>query len=305
MGNHEVQLGSPRKLSSQIKTSERVQQILNNMPNYTNSQVWQEMLNKKAQKNNQDYDPIKYETSHLSRNANQTSIDVGPLNLATPTMKRKQGQSLMAETRHENMTQMQFTKQQLKIQASTTGFFPAVSSAAQKTQSNNDDIYKVTEATMSTSARKTGEVATFGRTSAFQDNNKTAREANLGTRGITSSLGNSDEGETEVKCTTGMTFAKRMEEPIKVPGKKEKNQFFNRTFTKFNQIKRRNPNKYMHNPAKAHFTTLGSHDYVYEDTYKEDSKIRTHSNELRKLRHDYKSLLPGAPYMSVDKETVK
>ena len=78
-------------MSGQINNSERVQQILNNMPNYTNSQVWQEMLNKKAQKNNQDYDPKKYEVSKLSRNANQTSIDVGPMNLATPTMRRKQG----------------------------------------------------------------------------------------------------------------------------------------------------------------------------------------------------------------------
>ena len=206
------------------------------------------------------------------------------------------------------MTHTQFTKQEFRIQASTTGFFPAVSSAAQKTQSTNDDIYKITEATMSTSARKTGEEVNFGRTSAFQDNHKTVREANLQTQGITSSLGYSDEGETEqeVKCTTGMTFAKGMEDLAKVPGgKNEKNQFFNRTFTKFNQIKRRNPNKYMHNPAKAHFTTLGSHDYVYEDTNKKDSTIRTHSNELRKLRYDYKSLLPGAPHMSVDKETVK
>ena len=78
-------------MSGQINNSERVQQILNNMPNYTNSQVWQEMLNKKAQKNNQDYEPKKYEVSKLSRNANQTSIDVGPMNLATPTMRRKQG----------------------------------------------------------------------------------------------------------------------------------------------------------------------------------------------------------------------
>ena len=61
----------------------------------------------------------------------------------------------------------------------------------------------------------------------------------------------------------------------------------------------------MHNPAKAHFTTLGSFDYMYEDTKRcgDSVKIRTHSNELRNMRHDYKSLLPGVPLMSVDRET--
>ena len=61
----------------------------------------------------------------------------------------------------------------------------------------------------------------------------------------------------------------------------------------------------MHNPAKAHFTTLGSFDYMYEDTKRggDSAKIRTHSNELRNMRHDYKSLLPGVPVMSVDMET--
>ena len=55
----------------------------------------------------------------------------------------------------------------------------------------------------------------------------------------------------------------------------------------------------MRNPTKVHFTTLGSRDFVFQDRAKEDV-IQQHSNALKKLRHDYKSLLPPAPQMSVD-----
>lgn len=70
-------------------------------------------------------------------------------------------------------------------------------------------------------------------------------------------------------------------------------------------MKRRNPNHYMHNPAKAHFTTLGSRDYVYKDTIKQQATITAHSNELRQIRHEYKNMLPSAPEMSTDIETQK
>ena len=55
----------------------------------------------------------------------------------------------------------------------------------------------------------------------------------------------------------------------------------------------------MRNPTKVHFTTLGSRDYVFQDRAKE-KVIQRHSNALKKLRHDYKSLLPPAPQMSTD-----
>ena len=74
---------------------------------------------------------------------------------------------------------------------------------------------------------------------------------------------------------------------------------FQRTFSKFSEVKRRNPNHYIRNPTKVHFTTLGNRDYAFEDRAKED-KIQTHNNTLKKIRHDYKSLLPTAPSMTID-----
>lgn len=47
----------------------------------------------------------------------------------------------------------------------------------------------------------------------------------------------------------------------------------------------------MRNPTKVHFTTLGTKDYVFQDKAKEDV-IAAHDNTLKKLRHDYKNLLP-------------
>ena len=78
------------------------------------------------------------------------------------------------------------------------------------------------------------------------------------------------------------------------------NDQFQRTFLKFNEVKRRNPNHYMNNPTKVHFATLGGRDYVFEDGAKE-RRISVHKNELKALRHDYQNLLPAAPKMSVER----
>ena len=44
-----------------------------------------------------------------------------------------------------------------------------------------------------------------------------------------------------------------------------------RTFHTFHSVKRRNPNKYMKNPTKIYFTTLGKKDYAFQNKAKEDS----------------------------------
>ena len=55
----------------------------------------------------------------------------------------------------------------------------------------------------------------------------------------------------------------------------------------------------MKNPTKVHFTTLGGRDYVFKDKAKEDV-IEAHDNTMKKLRNDYKKLLPQPPQMSND-----
>ena len=40
-------------------------------------------------------------------------------------------------------------------------------------------------------------------------------------------------------------------------------QQMERTFNQFSEIKRRNPNKYIKNPTKVHYMTLGSKDYEF------------------------------------------
>ena len=40
-------------------------------------------------------------------------------------------------------------------------------------------------------------------------------------------------------------------------------QQMDRTFNQFAEIKRRNPNKYIKNPTKVHYMTLGSKDFAF------------------------------------------
>ena len=67
-----------------------------------------------------------------------------------------------------------------------------------------------------------------------------------------------------------------------------------RTFYKHNEIKRRNPNKYIKNPTKVFYTTLGNKDYAFQDTAKRNI-IAEHGNGMDKIRNEYREKVPIAP----------
>ena len=65
-------------------------------------------------------------------------------------------------------------------------------------------------------------------------------------------------------------------------------------------MKRRNPNKYIKNPSKVYFTTLGKSDYAFTDSPKAN-KITSFNNTMQIKRQDYKSNVPESPKMDFER----
>ena len=108
------------------------------------------------------------------------------------------------------------------------------------------------------------------------------------------SVGPSPEGNMEGKQSDLSAMNQTMISEIHV---KEQ---MNRTFVKFNELKRRNPNKYLKNPTKVHFTSLGSKDYAFHDQAKL-KEIKEYKNEDDKVRNDYIKKVPHGPKMGTEK----
>ena len=67
---------------------------------------------------------------------------------------------------------------------------------------------------------------------------------------------------------------------------------FNRTFSMFTEVKRRNPNHYIKNPNKIQIQTIGKKTYVLETSPKNEM-IKKVDSKLKSLRETYKTLIPN------------